>query len=139
MDNIEATIGSRLYVPVFVPGALLSLGDVHANQGDGELMGSTLEIEAEVVVKLDLLKRRRWERPWIETPVAWVTCADAPTLPEAIRLATQDMVNLLGEKMALSKEEAYMLVSLIGGVRLCQACEGAMNPTVRAVVPKLRP
>jgi amidase len=95
-----------------------------------------LEIEAEVTVKINLLKGRRWERPWIETPEAWVTCADASTLPAAIKLATQDMVDLLGEKMALSPEEAYMLVSLVGGLRLCQACEWYMNPTVRAVVPK---
>jgi amidase len=138
MDNIEVSVGAKLYLPVFVPGALLSLGDVHANQGDGEIMSSALEIESEVTVKVDLLKGRCWERPWIETREAWVTCADAPTLQAAIRLATEDMVNLLREKMPVSREEAYMLVSLNGGLRICQACEGPINPTVRAVVPKLR-
>jgi len=137
MDNIEVTIGAKLYLPVFVPGALLAMGDLHPNQGDGELMGSSIEIEGEVLVKLDLLKGRHWERPWIESPEAWFTCADAPTLLEAIRLATHDMVELLREKMNVGREEAYMLVSLIGGVRICQACEGPLNPTVRGVFPKL--
>jgi acetamidase/formamidase len=41
------------------------------------------------------------------------------------------MVNLLRMKVAVSREEAYMLVSLNGGLRICQACEGPMNPTVK--------
>ena len=136
MDNIEVGVGATLYLPVYVPGALLSVGDVHANQGDGELMGSTLEIEAEVTLRLSLIKGRCWERPWLETSSAWVTCADAPSLADAIRLATRDMVHLLGEKMGLPPEEAYMLVSLTGGAQICQACEGVMNATVRVTIPK---
>jgi len=136
MDNIEVKEGSVVYLPVSVKDALLSMGDCHANQGDGELNGSSMEIKAEILVKVDLIKGRRWQRPWIETPDLWVTCADAATLPEAIRLVTEDMINLIQEKTDLARDEAYMLISLIGGVSLCQACEGVLNPTVRAVIPK---
>ena len=136
MDNIDVTIDSIVYLPVRVKGALLSLGDVHANQGDGELMASSLEIESVVTVSVDVIKNKKYERPWIETPSSWVTCADALTLPEAIRIATEDMVNLLGEKMELCPQDAYMYISLTGGVKICQACEWLINPTVRVVAPK---
>jgi amidase len=137
MDNIEVGVGAKVYLPVAETGCLLSLGDVHANQGDGEVMSSALEIESEVKVRVDLLKGRCWERPWIERQEAWVTCADAPSLEAAIRIATEDIVALVSEKMRISREEAYMLVSVTGGLRICQACQGPINPTVRAVVPKL--
>jgi amidase len=138
MDNIEVCTGSTVYLPVQVKGALLSLGDVHANQGDGELMGSALEIESDVKVRIRLIKGRNWMRPWIENNRVWVTCADGPVLSDAIRTATQDMVSLLTEKIKLNKEEAYMMVSLVGGAYICQACEGKINTTVRVVVPKLQ-
>ncbi|MBE3086740.1 MAG: acetamidase/formamidase family protein [Bacteroidetes bacterium] len=137
MDNIDATVGSKIYLPVFVKGGLLSIGDLHANQGDGELMGSSLEIEGRVTLRIHLLKDKCWKRPWIETPTAWITCAHADTLPKAILYATDDMVNLLCEKIGIGKQEAYMLISLTGGVRLCQSCEWIVSPTVRAVFPKL--
>jgi len=80
MDNIEVSVGSIIYLPVNIKGALLSLGDVHANQGNGELMGSSLEIEAEVKIRIPLIKERKWDRPWIENEHAWITCADAQNL-----------------------------------------------------------
>jgi amidase len=138
MDNIEVSAGSTIYLPVKIKGALLSLGDVHANQGNGELMGSALEIEAEVKVRIRLIKGHSWERPWIENDHSWITCADAPVLEDAIRIATQDMVFLLGEKMDLNKEDAYMIVSLMGGAYICQACQGSINSTVRIVIPKMK-
>ncbi|HIE14260.1 TPA: acetamidase, partial [Candidatus Bathyarchaeota archaeon] len=62
MDCVETRQGTILYLPVFVPGAYLAFGDVHAAQGDGELCGTALEVSAEVTVKIDVIKD--WTISW---------------------------------------------------------------------------
>jgi amidase len=147
LDINAASIGATVYLPVAVPGALLSLGDVHASMGDGELTGGGIDISADVVVQLALHRGPGWRRPVIETasvsetagvpdPLgacglarAWCTCANAPTLAEAIRLATHDMAMLLSARLGLSYEESFILIGAAGDLRLGQAARVGVDMT----------
>ncbi|MDA8217449.1 MAG: acetamidase/formamidase family protein [Dehalococcoidales bacterium] len=137
LDINDIAVGARVYLPVNVAGALLCIGDVHASMGDGELTGGGVDIPAEVSVRANVLKGRRWPRPWVETPTSWVTCANAPDLPGAIRLATSDMATFLAERFSISREEGFMLIGTRGDARPGQAAELGMDATARLIFPRL--
>jgi amidase len=148
LDINAATIGSTVYLPVAMPGALFSLGDVHASMGDGELTGGGIDIAADVVVQLALHHHLGWRRPVIETfsgsefagacglAGSWCTCASAPTLAEAIRLASHDMTTLLSERLGMSYEESFILVGAAGDLRLGQAAQVGVDVTAYLCIPK---
>ena len=140
MDHSDVKIGSRVYLPVFVEGALFGLGDVHAAMGDGEISMLGIEICAEVTVGVGLIKGESIARPWIETADAWITTGDALKLVDAITIACEEMANLLQRKLAISFEEAYLLMSATGDVRIGQVCNPNNFPaTIRVVFPKINP
>ena len=87
MDNKYLTEKSRVYLPVYVPGALWSLGDVHGAMGDGEITFIGLEICAEVTVRVDVQKNAAPRRPLIETATHWITTGDHLDLGQAARIA----------------------------------------------------
>ncbi len=128
--------GSKIYLPVGVDGALLALGDVHASMGDGELTGGGLDIAAEVTVRVDVRRGIGWTWPVIETPAAWCTCFCAPALADAIRGATRSMTALLADRLAMSREEAFILIGAAGDARIGQAAELGMDATAYVVVSK---
>lgn len=137
MDNKHIGAGATVYLPVSVPGAGLGIGDVHAAMGDGEITFIGLEIQAEVTIRVDLQKGVALRRPLIETPDYWVTTGDGDSLAAAARLAANEMVDLLQERLGLSFEDAYMLMSAAVDVQICQCCEpGEFPVTTRAVVSK---
>ncbi len=138
MDNRYIRPGTTVYLPVQVPGALLGIGDVHAAMGDGEITMVGLEICAEVTVRVDLLKGMPCRRPWLETAEDWVTTGDDIDPAHACRIAAEEMIDLLQDKLDVSFEEAYMLLSARGDVQICQMCApGEVATTARAVFPKL--
>ncbi|MCX6047794.1 MAG: acetamidase/formamidase family protein [Chloroflexi bacterium] len=138
MDNRYIRPGTTIYLPVQVPGALLGIGDVHASMGDGEITMVGLEICAEVTVRVNLLKGTPCRRPWLETADDWVTTGDDNDPAHACRIAAEEMIDLLQNKLDLSFEEAYMLMSARGDVQICQMCEpGTVATTARAVFPRL--
>jgi amidase len=138
MDHNDACVGARVHLPVFVPGALLAIGDVHACMGDGEIAITALEIPGEVRVRVDLLKGERILRPWIEFPDRWITTGDGAGAAEAIRTAAEEMARLLMRRLALSADEAYMLLSIRGDARVSQCAEPTMFPaTARMIMPRL--
>lgn len=138
MDLLDVTAGTRVYLPVSVPGALFALGDVHASMGDGELSGVALEAGGTVLVRIDLRKGEPVARPWMERDDAWISYGCGMTLEEAIRTATRDMVALLGRKLGLDKESAFMLVSATGDIRIGQSSFiPGVEMTARLVMPKL--
>src|SRR5207249_2413527 len=86
MDDRNATVGSRIYLPVYQPGALFAMGDVHATQGDGEtLMG--VEIDADITIRVGLIKHYQIPGPRIETGDRWGIVAHAGSMDDAIHLA----------------------------------------------------
>lgn len=137
MDNKYVTTGSRIYLPVYVAGALLALGDVHGSQGDGELSYVGLEICAQVKVKVSLIKEKAIARPLIETPEFWVTTGEHKEMAQATRMAAEEMALLLQRRLDFSFEEAYMLMSAAVDVQICQCCDPGIFPvTTRAVISK---
>jgi amidase len=134
LDTTDICSGSKLYLPVLVDGALFGVGDVHATMGDGEVCGTGVECGADVTIKLDLLKDYPIERPRIETSQEIMSVASAEGLSAAIKIALEDMVNWLQADHGLSGEEAYVLTSLAGDVRIGQVVDPAV--TVRVAIPK---
>jgi amidase len=139
MDLSDVNEGTRVYLPVNVTGALFALGDVHASMGDGEATGVALEANGEVKTRIDLVKKEKIDRPWMEHRTKWITYGAGATLEEAIRTATRDMVTLLSHRLGLDKEEAFMLVCATGDVRIGQSCFiSGINMTARVVMPKIQ-
>jgi len=137
MDCNDVTVGSRVYFPVFAPGAFLALGDVHASMGDGETSGGGLDISANVTARIALAKRKSLKRPIVETPSQIVLTYNDRDLKRAVRGIVSDVVLLLRERVGVTLEEAIMLVSTIGDVKISQACDSPIDITVRLALPKL--
>ena len=95
------------------------------------------DICAEVTVKVDLLKGDAITRPWIETGDGrWVTTGDDYDAAQAMRIACEEMVDLLICRWELSFEEAYMLVTGYADLAICQACQPGQFPvTTRMSIP----
>jgi amidase len=134
LDTTDICQGSKVFLPVLVDGGLFGVGDVHASMGDGEVCGTGIECSAEVTIRLDLMPGYSIPRPRIESREEWMCVASAEGLEQAIKLALQDMVDWLHLEHTLSAEEAYMLVSLAGDVRISQVVDPMV--TVRVAVPK---
>ena len=138
MDHNDVRVGARVHLPVFVPGALLAIGDVHATMGDGEISITALEIPGEVRVQVGLAKDEGIRRPWIEFPDCWITTGDGPGIAEAIRVAADEMAYFLMRRLGLSADEAYMLLSVRGDARVSQCAEPAVvAATARMIMPCL--
>jgi amidase len=137
MDVNAATVGSTVYLPVHVPGALLAIGDVHASMGDGEVSGTGVEIAGEVTVRVDLHRGAAPARPWIETAEDWVATGQGPTLEAAVEEAVEGLTALLMERLGLDRTAAFLLVSARGDVRIGQCARIAgCDATAYAVFPK---
>jgi len=127
MDIRHVTPGATLYLPVAVPGALLSLGDTHAAQGDGEVCGTAIETSSVVTLRLHLLKQRRLRSPLLETHPrsrrqgpALATTGIGPDLMAAAREATLGMVEEIARRTGLDEVDAYLLASVAGDLKISE-------------------
>ena len=136
MDNNDIKVGSIIYFPVFVKGALLSVGDVHASMGDGELTSGGVDTCAEVILEVGLIKDKKINRPIIETESSFVVTSNALDFYEANRLATLEMINLLKKSLNIKTVEAYYLVSICGDLKISQASDCPIGLTLRLAFPK---
>jgi acetamidase/formamidase len=134
LDNKELVAGSTLYIPVHVPGALLSFGDAHAMQGDGEVSLTALETSLRGTVQVTLRKGMRLGWPRAETPTHFVAMGLHTDLDEAARLATREMIDFLVAEKRLSRDDAYMLCSLAADLRVTQLVDGTKG--VHAMIAK---
>ena len=137
MDNNRLTVGTRLHLPIAVPGALFYVGDLHASMGDGEVSGTGVEIGGRVHLRLSLEKGAGREWPWLETRDLLITTAGAPAYEQAAEIAVRQMLHLLGERLGLSPADAFLLVSATGDVRVNQSCRMPIDVSVRCEMPKL--
>ena len=150
LDIRHLVAGSRLLLPVQVPGALLSLGDVHYAQGDGECNGTALEIAAQVTIRVGVFKsptfRPRfpvYETP-PEAPRRRLATTGMPVTPEgrnesldltlAARGALIDMIDYLSATYGFSRQAAYCLASVAVDLRLSEVVD-VPNPVVSALLP----
>ncbi|MDY4510140.1 acetamidase/formamidase family protein [Streptococcus hyovaginalis] len=134
MDTTAITEGSILYLPVNTEGALLAMGDVHATMGDGEIMGSGLEIPAVIDVTVDVLKECSYPLPLVEIEDKWITIGSRPSMEEATKLALDHMSQLIQDLSDLDFNQAGMLLSLAGDVVASQLVNP--NVTMRVELPK---
>lgn len=120
LDNKELVAGSRLFLPVHVPGANLSVGDGHGAQGDGEVCVTAIETALTGTFTIKLRQDMTLEWPQAETATHIITMAFDPDLDTAARTALRQMIALLGERKGLSREDGYMLCSLAADLRITQ-------------------
>lgn len=125
IDNKELRPGAKLYLPVFVAGALFSCGDGHAAQGDGGVCVTAIETALQGRFAFTLRKDLRFTYPRAETPTHYMTMAMDPDLDQCAVKALRDMIVLLGEKAKLSREDAYTLCSLAADLRVTQTVNGS--------------
>jgi acetamidase/formamidase len=123
LDNRDLVAGSTLLLPVHVPGALLSIGDGHAMQGDGEVTGTALETSLRGTFEIRVRKGQRLRWPRAETPTHYLTMGLHEDLDEAARLATREMVDFLASEKRLSRDDAYVLCSLAADLHVTQAVD----------------
>jgi acetamidase/formamidase len=120
LDNKELIAGSTLYLPVQVAGALLSMGDGHALQGDGEVTLTALETSLRGRVQILVRKGKQIRWPRAETPTHYITMGLHPDLNEAARMATREMIEFLVSEKGLTRDEAYTFCSLAVDLRVTQ-------------------
>jgi acetamidase/formamidase len=134
LDNRDLGSGSTLYLPVHVPGALLSVGDGHAMQGHGEVSLSAVETSLKGEIQVVLHKGRRLRWPRAETATHYVTMGLNTDLDEAARIATSEMLDFLVETKGLSREDAYLLASAAMDLIVTQVVDGTKG--IHAMLPK---
>jgi acetamidase/formamidase len=111
MDTPELRSGVTCYLGVNVPGALVSLGDGHARQGEGEVCGVAVECAMDTVAVLEIVKGVRCPWPRIESDTHLMSTGSARPLEDAFRIAQADMVSWLHAEFGLDQLDAYQLVS----------------------------
>lgn len=139
IDCKELVAGTTLYLPIPVDGALLSAGDGHAAQGDGEV--SQLAIEAPVErARLTLSVRDDLDLDWPSawTPEAWLTFGFDEDLDEAAAIAVDGMLDLMGREHGLERREALALASVVVDLRVTQLVNGSRGVHARLAHDALR-
>jgi acetamidase/formamidase len=145
MDIKQLTIGTTLYLPVWVDGALFSVGDGHGAQGDGEVCVTAVEMMAEVTLRFDLQPGRRLREPQFRTrgPIGtgtntgsyYATTAHGPDLFACSQQAVRYMIEHLERERGLCREEAYVVSSVACDLRISEVVD-APNWIVSALLPE---
>ncbi|NPD32325.1 acetamidase [Eggerthellaceae bacterium zg-997] len=138
MDNRLIGAGTRLHLPVRVPGALLQMGDVHAAMGDAEICGTGIEIPARITVRVSLVKGFVLNWPVLETADRWYVNACGQEYDEACKAASAELHRLLSQQTGWSRADVYMYMSVQCDLELNQACKPCAVPlSLRFGAPKL--
>ena len=134
LDNKELVAGSTLYIPVWTKGALLEIGDGHAGQGNGEVDITALETSLVGTLQLILHKGMHSSYPRAETPTAYISMGFDDDLSRATRKALTNMLDFLVNEKGMSRDDAYMLMSVAGDVEETELVD--RNKGVHVVLPK---
>lgn len=142
MDIRQLTAGAMLYLPVQVPGALFSVGDVHGAQGDGEVSGTGIEMAGTVTLRFSLQQGRTIRQPQFRTAPGSARATDScfvatghdPDPREAAREALRGVLDYLVQEHGLTRPRAYLLASACVDLRISQLVD-APNWTVSAFLP----
>ena len=133
IDCRELVAGSVLYLPVAVPGALLSIGDGHAAQGDGEVAGTAIECGMTTELQLDLVTGRPVPGVHAETPAGQITFGFSPDLNAAMGDALDAMLTWLQASYGIGKATALALASPVLHLRITQVANQSWG--VHALLP----
>lgn len=134
MDQSVVQAGTAVLLPVFVDGALLSIGDVHAAQGDGELAGLAVEIPASVTVRVSIVAGHDLSWPWLRSAQGVCVMTAAESFEAAVALATDEGMKLVEDSLALTPADALALLSITSDMRV-GAAWGGPQVTVRLEIP----
>lgn len=124
IDNKELVAGTTLYLPVFEEGALFSCGDGHGAQGDGEVCVTAVETALEGTFRLTVRDDFELRYPRAETPTHIITMGLHEDLDRCAEMALRDMIAWIRSRTGLGPEDAYMLCSLAGDLRITQTVNG---------------
>lgn len=134
IDCKELVNGSTLFLPVSVDGVMVSVGDGHAAQGDGEVSCQAIESPMEMVeLTFLVIENMNISMPRAKTPAGWITFGFHEDLNEATVMALDGMLNLMGELYGLSRVEAIALGSAVIDLRITQIVNGVKG--VHALLP----
>jgi amidase len=135
LDTSDMTGGTIAYFPVFQEGAMLAIGDSKAAMADGEMCGTGAEIGTDIDITVSVISdpQVRIKRPLVDTGETVKTIASADTMEEAVETANRDAIALLQTDQEMSKTEAYLFSSLVGGLEVSQVVDPLV--TVRNAVP----
>ena len=124
MDDPSIVEGTTVYFPIFVEGALFSIGDTHAAQGLGEVSGTALEAPMRIVYQVDIIKNgRKIREPQYETDGFYAVTAFGTTIDAAAKKAARYMIDYLVEEHGLERNEAYMLSSLAADMKIAETVD----------------
>ena len=118
IDMKELVAGSTIYLPVFVPGGMLALGDCHAIVGDGAVAGTGAECSSDAHIRVTVEKGMGITSPRALTPDHFIVLSHGEELGPAMKQAVRDMVDFLVEAKGMSAYDAYTLLSLAGDIRV---------------------
>ena len=136
MDCSVITVGSAVYLPVEVDGALLQMGDIHASMGDGELTGTGIEIQGDITVRVTLIKGFELNWPVVETKDSWYVCAADQRMEPAFRKACAELRRLVSKAYDWDDTDVALYVTLRGKMAANQACMDDDFQSVRMGIPK---
>ncbi|HIO99722.1 MAG TPA: amidase, partial [Marinobacter salarius] len=134
MDIKELKPGTTLYLPVFAKGAQFFAGDGHGVQGDGEVCLTALEMGIAGRFRLTVRRDISLTNPFAESVTHLISIGLNEDLDEAARQAVREMILHLKRYAQLSPEQAYMLCSVVGDLRISQLVDG--NKGVHMMLPK---
>ena len=124
MDDPDIVEGTTVYFPIFVEGALFSIGDTHAAQGHGEVSGTAIEAPMRIIYEVNVIKDgRKIDEPQYETDDFYAVTAFALTLDEAAKKATHYMIDYLVEEHQLERHEANMLCSVAADLKIAEVVD----------------
>ena len=134
MDDKSLVAGTTVFFPVYAPGALFQVGDGHAAQGNGEVDITALETSLTGTLQFILHKGMKSSYPRAETPAAYISMGFDADLTRATRKALTNMIDFLVEEKKMSRDDAYMLISVAGDVEVTELVD--RNKGVHVVVQK---
>lgn len=124
MDDPNLVEGTTVYFPVFVEGALFSIGDTHAAQGLGEVCGTAIEAPMRIVYEVEVIKgASHIQEPQYETDDYYAVTAFGETIDEAAKKATRYMIDHLEATRGMSRSDAYALLSLAGDLKIAEVVD----------------
>ncbi|MBO6576926.1 MAG: acetamidase/formamidase family protein [Rhodothermales bacterium] len=124
MDDPNLVEGTTVYFPVFVEGALFSIGDTHAAQGLGEVCGTAIEAPMRIVYEVEVIKGGvPIAEPQYENDEYYAVTAYAETIDEAARKATRYMIDHLEATRGMTRSDAYALLSLAGDLKIAEVVD----------------
>jgi acetamidase/formamidase len=135
LDNRDLSAGTTLFMPIYAPGALFSVGDAHAAQGQGEV--DVTAIETGLRGKFQLIVRKDMKITWPrgETPTHWIVMGLNPNLEEAMKMAVRETILFITQRFPkLSREEAYMIASVAVDYHVTQVVDGTKG--IHGMIPK---